>query len=530
MKTLLIVESPTKAKTIKKLLWYDTLATYWHIFELPEKKIWIDFNTFEPYYVFIKWKKKILDLILKKAKLYNNIYLATDNDREWELISYHLSKYINWKRIVFQEITKNALYQAIKNPKDINYNLVLAQKARRVLDRLVWYILSPYFIKHKIWRSVWRVQTVALRLIVERERELQKYEIQKEIYAIYKNKKFIYVSWNLINPITKEKEKVIDNVTKKKWVFKVNYYEFNPSLKLNIKKIEKKYLIKKTPKPLVTYSILKYINKIFKVSSKNWYKILQSLYENWTITYIRTDSYYINSEFKNQIKSFLNYLWYDYVDKEFEGKTHEAIRPTDISKSADDYGLTWLHKKIYEFIRKYTLSVFMKDARYKKYICYYWDEYIFKWEWIYLVEPWWLIIWWKQKEDVNYYEEIEINNIIEEEYPKVLKRYTEASLIDELKKKWIWRPSTYVNIISTLYSRGYVYKKRWYLIPNENSFKLIDFAIENFSEIFSYDFTAKMENYLDKISNWEIKYKEFIESFYTKLKEYINAAFYTKGY
>jgi len=183
-KNLVIVESPAKAKTIKKYLWkdFDVVASVWHIEDLPEKKLGVDIdNNFQLEYEIMKWKKKLVSELKKKVKNYDKVYLATDEDREWEAISYHLVRVLklpeNTPRITFHEITKSAIQKAIKNPRTIDFNLVNAQQWRRVLDRIVWYKVSPVlWQKIKRWLSAWRVQSVAVKLIVERENEIKNFK------------------------------------------------------------------------------------------------------------------------------------------------------------------------------------------------------------------------------------------------------------------------------------------------------------------------------------------------------------------
>ena len=554
---LLIVESPSKAKTIEKYLGgeYTVRASIGHIRDLPKsnkKAVDIE-NGFTPTYEISKGKEKVISEIKSLSKKADEIILATDPDREGEAISWHLKEACGLKdskRVVFYEITKEAIIEALKHPREIDINLKEAQEARRVLDRLVGYDLSGIIWKKvRYGLSAGRVQSPALRIIMEREREIRAFIPQKyfsimiEIETIGKlkeSKKYKLVLDCEIEPginpemdFLSAKEKTDEIISKGK---KGIWY---------IKDI-KESIAKSSPKaPFTTSTLQQTASSRLGFPPKKTMLVAQKLYEKGFITYMRTDSTNLSNLAISEIeKEILTNFGKEYLEKRiYKAKSknaqeaHEAIRPTHIyTKKA---GSNLDEERLYRLIWLRTMSSQMADAKLSrtKIIANLKNEKDypdFSINGSVIVFDGWLKIDPDGKgEDItlpklNINEEVlllNINSNQKETLPP--SRYSEASLIKELEKRDIGRPSTYASIISTISDRGYVEKINKALHPTDTGEVVSDFLENNFAKYISDDFTKNMENNLDEIANGNLTYKKLLTDFYgefnkeVKLKEKI---------
>ncbi len=556
MKTnLVIVESPSKAKTIEKYLGasYKVVSTKGHIMDLPKSRLGVDLeNDFKADYIKMRAKSKEIKALKESAKKIKKIYLASDNDREGEAISFHVlevlkkhvSKNAEFKRIIFNEITKNVIRESIKNPKEINYNMVDSQKARRVLDRLVGYKISPILWKKvKKGLSAGRVQTVTLRLIVDREKERLAFKSEKywKLKAKFGKNKSSIVEGELDNYKNKKvnikDKKLIDEIVDK----------FEKYDEANISKVSKrKTKIKKKP-PYITATLQQEAFKRFGFSSKKTMAVAQTLYEGvdigntriGLITYMRTDSIRISDQAQQGAKKYIeeNLNPNDYSPLKSGNKSkskvqdaHEAIRPTDVNhtpKKLEQY-LTKDQYKIYSMIWERFLSNFLKEPEVMNMtVNFQVDDIIFKSQFKNLVNKGYFKVYSVLKLPQKFVslpdiKEGEIYKIMshecEEKETEPPKRYDEASLIKKLKDSGIGRPSTYAPTISILYYRNYIVKEKKKIIPTKIGMIVCDLLIKNFPEFFNTSFTANMENKLDKIENGESDYKKTIENFWKEFK------------
>jgi len=525
---LLIVESPAKAKTIEKYLGegFVVSSSVGHIRDLPKSnKKAIDIEGgFIPTYEVSPGKQKIITELRKLAKTADDVYLATDPDREGEAIAWHLKEVLklkNAKRVSFNEITKEVVQEAIKNPRKIDEDLRQAQEARRVLDRLVGYDLSGLIWKKvRYGLSAGRVQSPALRIIMERERQIRAFNPENfwVIRADVKAAKKEQIQITCVEEPRDEKEvkRIIE--VGEKGIWKV----------ANIKETK----AKRTPKPPFTTSTLQQTASTrLGFSPSNTMRIAQRLYEAGLITYMRTDSTNLGANAMKQITSVIS----DEFGKElletrvFKTKTknaqeaHEAIRPSDVSlkiagKEADQ-------KKLYELIRNRTIASQMKDseALRTKITVEINDGEIpnFTVNGQRVIFDGWLLA-----DPAAKGEEVNLPEIAKDLPLKLKKidseakqtqppsRYTEAGLIKELEKRGIGRPSTFASTIKTLLTREYVTKEGRTLTPTDTGDVVSSFLEENFAKYISDDFTAEMETNLDSIANGEKKYVQVLSHFY----------------
>lgn len=550
---LIIVESPTKARTISKFLGDDFIVTssYGHIRDLPKGELGVDTEkNFEPKYIIPTKVRKKLNELKKEVANSNKIILATDEDREGEAISWHLTQALQLtklkvkgeklkvERIVFHEITKTAILNALKNPREINMDLVNAQQARRILDRLVGYKLSPFLWK-KIIRglSAGRVQSVAVRLIVEREREIEKFQSQEyfSIEAILKSKNIPEYNSNntFIAYLYSKNNKPIGKlgITSKEKLDEILKELKNAKYKIaNIEQKEKK----RYPFPPFTTSTLQQASwAYFGYTAKRTMMLAQNLYERGHITYHRTDSLNLAQSAINNGRDYINknfgkeYLpqtqnFYKTKSKGAQ-EAHEAIRPVSAEKNPEKMKLEGPQKKLYTLIWQRFLASQMTWAVYAattldidtetQYILRATGQ-ILKFDGFTKIYPI------KIKE--NELPELEKNEILDlkklegvQHFTKPPARYTEASLIKILEQYGIGRPSTYAPTISTIQDRNYVQKneqKRF--APNEIGFLVTDLLIEHFPNIIDINFTAKMEKDLDEIAKGKEKWQEVLKEFY----------------
>jgi len=577
-KNLVIVESPAKWKTIEKFLWpdYKVVASMWHIRDLPQKSLWIDIEKwFTPDYQINDDKKKTVTSLKSLAKTHNEIRIATDEDREWEAIWWHLCHILKvdpktTKRIVFHEITKKAITEAVKNPRTIDMWLVDAQQARRLLDRLVWYKVSPVLWKKiRKWLSAWRVQSVAVKLIVEKEREItnfkpvESWKISVELtYWNFKIKTFLNKVDKKVKKFKSEEDIrkfiailfwTLDNIKQeenKKWfiVLKENS-EINFKLNDAIKKDSKR-----SPwAPFTTSTLQQEASRKFGFWVKQTMMVAQKLYEwmdiwnwerQWLITYMRTDSVNLSDIAKQDSKKVIEKMFWKEYSKTRSFKTksawaqeaHEAIRPTDLNTTPES--LKWIldptQLKLYTLIWKRTLASQMQEAIVEVTTFNFSpeqhtnQEWITKWEVIKFEWFMKLYIEWKDDDDkddntdsttlpdVKVWEVLPWNNTeAVQAFSRPPARYTEASLVKKLEWEWIGRPSTYAPTISTIIDRWYVEKfDKRYLKPTETAFTVTDFLEKYFTKMMEYKFTKDVESDFDKVAQWEEGFADMLERFW----------------
>lgn len=567
---LVVVESPSKAKTINKYLGseYKVISSVGHIIDLPKSKLGVDVEqNYQPQYEVIPGKEKVIKELKKSAKEADSILLATDPDREGEAISWHIKNTIEKtkkpiSRIVFHEITKNAILEALKSPRDVDMNLVDSQQARRVLDRLVGYTLSPLLWKKiRYGLSAGRVQSVALRLIVDRERERQAF-IPEEYWSvkvipddtISKSGSLpgikIFLKEDENRPQFSEDQFILDlkKVNSKKAEVKAQI-EFENIAKtvqnneIKITNLSEKKINKRPAPPFTTSTFQQAAVNVLGMTSSNAMRSTQRLYEAGLITYMRTDSLAISSQaISNARKTIESEFGKKYLpEKPIFYKTHsksaqeahEAIRPTDFSNRSLPKTFSSQDQKIYDLIYRRALACQMSNAVFtQKTItaevkadkveggikdlefsstaqkCDF-DG----WLRLYKVS--------ENQKLVKIIENLKIGSTINakeilglQHFTEPPARYTEASLIKALEKYGIGRPSTYASIVSVIMQRTYVEKDGKYFYPTDTGFVVTDLLKNHFQEIVDIDFTAKMEDDLDKIAEGQIKWQPTVGAFF----------------
>lgn len=562
MKNLVIVESPAKAKTIGKFLGsnYTVKASVGHVRDLPKSKLGIDVESnFEPNYITIRGKGDVIKELKKEAKKADNIYLATDPDREGEAISWHLAKILNLDeskdiRIEFNEITKDAIKKASKNPRKINIDLVDAQQARRVLDRLVGYNISPLLWK-KIEKglSAGRVQSVALKLIIDREREIMDFTpeeywtLELEVKKAKKKFKAKYIGELKNGKTSKVKIKNQEQIN-----------EILGSLnneKVNVHKIDKTKSYSKPSAPFTTSSLQQEANRRINFTAKKTMMVAQQLYEGINIkgqgsvglvTYIRTDSFRLSDEAMDSVKGYINKT---YGEKYFKSRVytkskksenkvqdaHEAIRPTSVDRDPETIkdSLSNDQYKLYSLIWKRFVASQMVEAEYDvTKVLLNNNENIFEANGKILVFDGYKTVYkysdeaeGKMLPEVELNEDLDISKIDpEQHFTQPPARYTEASLIKDLEERGIGRPSTYAPTITTITSREYVVKEKGSLLPTDMGFLVTEMMEKYFANIVNEKFTAEMENNLDGVAQGKREWKDVIEEFYKGFKEELDVA------
>ncbi|MDD3498079.1 MAG: type I DNA topoisomerase [Candidatus Moranbacteria bacterium] len=526
---LVIVESPSKSKTIKKYLGkdYEVKSSVGHVRDLPKSnRLAINIEKgFVPYYEILEDKKKIISDLKKSASKASEVLLATDPDREGEAIAWHLKEALelkNPKRIVFNEITKPAIAEAMKHPRKIDLDLKSAQEARRVLDRLFGYDLSGLIWKKvRYGLSAGRVQSPALRIIVEREKEISN----------FKPEKFWTIVADLKNSDKKEfSATCFDEPRDKKIVAEIieagkkNYWK--------VKDIQQKELQRMPYPPFITSTLQQAASSRLGLAPSKTMFLAQRLYEAGLITYMRTDSPTLSNVAMKQIAGVVSKKFgkENLKPRVFRSKrksaqeAHEGIRPTDMRKEIA--GSNEEQKKLYELIWQRTVASQMVEANtlsLKLIVGIETDKKIpdfFTRGFRVLVPGWLLADPSAKKENIELpkvkkgdkLELIRIESLEKETLPP--PRYTEAGLIKELEKRGIGRPSTYATIIKTLRDRNYTAKEGRALKPTDTGEIVSDFLNENFNKYISDSFTAKMENELDEIAEGKRKYVEILKEFY----------------
>lgn len=563
---LVVVESPSKAKTINKYLGkgYQVIASKGHVVDLPKSKLSIDpENNFKAEYIITN--PKSLKEIKSKFKSSDKLILAVDLDREGEAIGWHIAKELKLvndkgkktgkkplERIVFNEISKEAIEKAIRSPRDIDMNLVNAQQARRLLDRIVGYKLSPLLWKKIAFGlSAGRVQSVAVRLVVEKEEERDRFK-PDEYWSIdaylqqkktNKSPKIIVRESNsqdnepinedgikfALSKINKKKfglenrkssEDIVDDIQDKKWI---------------ITSIEKSNQTKSPRAPFITSTLQQAGVNTLGFTAKRTMSSAQKLYEAGLITYMRTDSVFISASAVESAKKFIlkNYgeKYLAKGNKVFKNskdaqEAHECIRPVDINKDSKSLKLDGDQKRVYDLIWQRTLASLMENAQFemnalvieingKK------DLYEFRSTGKRIVFDGYLKVYpEKQNEKIlpalNINDRLYLENLYAiQHFTQPPARYSEATLIKKLEELGVGRPSTYASIISTIVSRKYVLNENKYLIPTDTG-KVVNKLLEKyFEEIVDYSFTADMENKLDKIAEGKLDWVKMLRDFYT---------------
>lgn len=533
---LVIVESPTKAKTISKFLGkeYKVESSFGHIRDLPKSTLGIDVEkNFEPKYIVPVKAKKVVKQLKEDLKESDTVILATDEDREGEAIAWHLAQALgleNFQRIVFHEITKSAIEKALANPRALNNNLVDAQQARRILDRLVGYKLSPFLWK-KVARglSAGRVQSVAVRLIVERENEIRSFKAE-EYWTI--DAELLKDSKNFEAHLTKISDQSLDKFGIKN---KEEAEKITADLskeKFSVLSVEQKEARKNPLPPFTTSTMQQEAAKRLGFSAKKTMLIAQHLYENGHITYMRTDSVNLSQESVSAAQKWLSgELGPNYAlesPRAFKAKSklvqeaHEAIRPTHADNTPEKIELTdTSEKKLYKLIWQRFLASQMPAARIAlaaadigagKYILrangqqITFDGYLKIWPQK-LVE--------KELPALTKGEEVELKEVKPlQHFTEPPPRYSEATLIKTLEEFGIGRPSTYAPTISVIQTRNYVRKEIGKFFPTEIGELVNKVLTEHFPKIVDIDFTAKMEEELDHIAHGKEKWQEVIGEFY----------------
>ncbi|MDW8033239.1 MAG: type I DNA topoisomerase [Aquificaceae bacterium] len=530
---LFIVESPTKAKTIGKYLGkgWVVKATLGHIKDLPVDSLGVEEESLKPTFVWVKGKKKLFEQIREIAQKASAIYIGTDPDREGEAIAYFVHRELEklkkpMGRVLFYEITEESIKRAVSEPVEINLNLVRAQFARRVLDRLIGYRLSPYLWQAlgKSKLSVGRVQSPALRLIVEREREIRAFS-KKEYYYIrvFFEKEGLEFSalWDYRFEKPENARPYLEKL--KDAFFEVSEYREQEESK-------------EPPKPFVTSSLQSLANHKLKISVEQVQKLAQKLYEEGHITYPRTDSHRMNAQKAVEFMRHIERLYgKEYVGKlrSFKEKAtaqgaHECIRPTQVGTPP----LGGKERELYTLIFQRTLASLASPAVFLKkravllplYEKKKGEDMKFLAEGRELLFDGYLKI---------YPEELQLSPLpvlregellkpkkvsLEKRQTQPPPRYTEGTLVKKLEELGIGRPSTYATIVKTLKERGYVLEERGYLKPTEEAFCVVDFIKEKFPGVVDYRFTGQMEKSLDLVEEGKREWKEVVREFFSGLQ------------
>ncbi len=552
-KNLVIVESPSKAKTIGKFLGssYKVIASAGHVRDLPKSKMGIDLeNDFEPQYINIRGKGDKIKELKKEAKAAKRVYLATDPDREGEAISWHLAYLLQIDpeepcRIVFNEITKDAVKNAVKNPRPIQMELVDAQQARRVLDRIVGYSISPL-----LWRKVrrglsaGRVQSAALKIICDRENEINAF-IPEEYWNITSGFSAEKNFEAKLNSYKGDKIKISNKEQSNNIVAELNQKDFI------VDKIESKNRQRKPYAPYTTSSLQQDSSNKINFNTKKTMQIAQQLYEGVEIkgvgmiglvSYIRTDSTRISDEARFAAKEFIIDCYGEkyYEGNKYENKrkeaqdAHEGIRPSNVNLVPDEIkdSLTTDQYKLYKLIWNRFVASQMKNAQYKNVgVDIVNGDYKFRATGSQLIFDGYLKVY-KQDRDEDLLlpelkegQKLDVEYINEEQcFTQPPARFTEASLVKTLEELNIGRPSTYAPIVGTLIDRRYIKRMKKSLCPTDLGFTVINLLSEYFDEIVDTGFTAEMEEKLDEVG-FEIEdWKDILRDFYGPFAKQIERA------
>ncbi|MFO7887482.1 MAG: type I DNA topoisomerase [Eubacteriales bacterium] len=557
-KNLLIVESPSKARTIKKFLGsnYRVTASVGHLRDLPKSKLGIDIdNDFEPNYITIRGKGKVIKELKKEAKKADKIYLATDPDREGEAISWHIANILKLDekdkiRVEFNEITKSAIKSAVKSPRNIDFDLVNAQQARRLLDRLVGYKISPLLWK-KIERglSAGRVQSVAVKLICDREEEIEAFEPVEywTLDGIFDKNLKLETKFKGRLEGKKVKKVKIENEEKANEI----YEDIIQGKKGKVYKVSKKNRNKKPYPPFITSTLQQDANRKLGFSTKKTMVIAQQLYEGidlkkdgtvGLITYIRSDSYRVSDEAKKKTSDYIKQVFGEkYLNTKHKfGKNkkgsqdaHECIRPTYIEKTPDEISksLTSDQLKLYNLIWERFISSMMASAKYESLsIDINIKDYIFRYNGKRLVFDGFTKVYttndnYVKLPDIKENEVLDLIKLIKEQhFTNPPARYNEASLVKTMEELGIGRPSTYAPTISTILYRNYVQYEEKKFMPTDLGKLVTGVLVENFKNIINEKFTAEFENKLDLVEEGSAEWKSIIREFYDTFSKTLKKA------
>jgi len=562
-KSLIVVESPTKVKTIKKFLGsgFDVVASMGHIKDLPKSTLGIDLEkNFEPTYNVIEAKKKIIDELKKAAKNAENIYLAPDPDREGEAIAWHISEVVNAKnkniyRVLFNDLTKKTVLEAINNPLELDFNKYEAQQTRRILDRLVGYQISPIlWDKVKRGLSAGRVQSVAVRMICEREEEINKF-VPEEY-------------WNLLaqfegnNPPPFDAKLLKEDGKKAKVINCEQAAKLADTLKkasFIVEKLEKKELKRSALPPFTTSKLQQEASRWLRFSAKKTMMVAQKLYEGielgkdgsvGLITYMRTDSYRIAEEALKEVRNYIqknyspDYLPakpHTYKNAQKAQDAHEAIRPSTMAYKPQDIKEYLSHDefKLYQLIWNRFVASQMNPAIFDQTtIDIAGANCIFRAQGQVLRFPGFTIVYTEGKDEkeeengmdkllpeVKEKEKLKLINLnTEQKFTQPPPRFSEASLVRELEEKGIGRPSTYANILSTIQDREYARRDKGKFFPTELGIIVTGLLVKSFPTVLDIAFTADMENKLDMIEDGKSKRVKTLKDFYSPFAQELTKA------
>ena len=551
---LIIVESPAKVKTIKKFLGkqYTVDATMGHLIDMPKSSLGVDVeHDYEPKYITIRGKGELLAKLKKEAKKADRIYLATDPDREGEAISWHLRNELEKDeknkakitRITFNEITKNAVKNALKSPRDIDMDLVDAQQARRVIDRLVGYTISPLLWK-KIRKglSAGRVQSVALRMICDREAQIAAF-VPEEYWSLdaillHGKKKLTAVFYGGEKKQALSSEAEVDAILQK-----IGKDDFIVS---DIRKSERR---KKAPLPFTTSTMQQEAAKSLGFATSKTMKLAQTLYEDGYITYLRTDSTRIADEADAAARSFIAAQFGEHYVNGGSGvqskaqaevkiqDAHEAIRPTSLELSPEEAKAKLPREefRLYQLIYKRFLASRMSAALYStESVKLRAGEYVFTLNGSKLSFDGFLSVYMTEEDkaekdvslpELTVGEQLSLDSFDKEQhFTQPPAHYTEASLVKALEEDGIGRPSTYAPTIGTLLARRYIAKEKKNIFVTELGLAVDDMMQKNFPTIIDTAFTANMESLLDSVAAGKTKWKTIVENFYPDLEEAVEKA------
>ncbi|MFA5410571.1 MAG: type I DNA topoisomerase [Candidatus Omnitrophota bacterium] len=555
-KSLVIVESPTKAKTISKILGkeFSVVSSMGHLIDLPAKKLGVDIDKdFEPDYVIIPGRQKTVAALKKEFKGKDKVFVATDPDREGEAIGWQIKdRLLKGKkvfRVVFHEITASAIKHAFENARDFDPNMVEAQAGRRILDRIVGYFLSPLLWK-KIVRglSAGRVQSVALRLIVEREREIEKFVPQEywEIEAELKKAQALFSA--KLEKIEDKKAEIKNKTEVDRLIGEIKDKTF---IVADIKKTQKK---RYPAPPFITSTLQQDAFNKLRFNATKTMIVAQQLYEGIDIgedspvglvTYMRTDSFHVAAEAIQEVrahiakhfgKKYLPEAPNVYKVKKLAQEAHEAIRPTLIARPAESLEkfLTPEQYKLYALIYNRFLASQMTPAEYSATtVNIEAEKYLFTASGSELVFDGFLAVYnhneeEKKKNPIPHLEKGEILNLARltpsQHFTKPPPRFSDSSLVKALEEGGIGRPSTYAPIIHTLVLRDYVRRIKGYFQPTELGFKVCEMLVEYFPKIMDINFTAQMEEELDEIEEGKYDKVKVLQDFYVSFKESLDFA------
>ena len=558
-KKLVIVESPAKAKTINKYLGKDYVvkASLGHVRDLPVKKLGVDLeNDFTPEYVNSKGKSKVIQELKKVAKDCEEVYLAPDPDREGEAIAWHLKellkkgkKEVPFYRVTYNEITKSAIQKAFSDPHEIDQRKVDAQQARRILDRIVGYQVSPM-----LWRrvrgasSAGRVQTVALRLVCEREREIQNF-VPETYWVLGANVHKEAAAKDVFEIKLAKLDDEKADLKDAKLVEEINE-ELNRS-KLAVSQIQQKQIQKKAAPPLITSTLQQAASSSYGFTPKRTMGIAQKLYEAGNITYMRTDSVSMSDEAIAAAREWVtSSLGAEYVPKspnKYKSKgsaqeAHECIRPTNIEQTPDALkaDLSAEEAKLYDLIWRRAVASQMAPAKISQRTISiaatgdgFKHSYEFRVTDSQTTFPGYQAVTKEKKKDdeKQFVPELAENDplvckewLSEEKQTQPPGRYSEASLIRALEENGVGRPSTYAQTISTITDREYVLREKRALQATELGLKVNDFLLQHLEKLFDVQFTAKMEELLDEVEEGKMEWTGMLKSFYENFETWMEDA------